>query len=353
MSLLVLPVLCVSLLGTWWLARPGNPLVATAPVDGRSLHERPTPAGGGLAVVVAFLLGDLAFRLRLVDPVVGGGLLPTPDALAGLLLVAAVSWADDHRPLPAARRLLVQFGAGLLATAGGQVVLEVGWPGLGAVPLGILAVPLTVLGVVWAVNLFNFLDGMDGYAGAMGLIGFGGLGFLALRGGADDLALAGLVAAAACLGFLAFNWPPARIFLGDVGSAPLGYLAAVLGLWGMRVGAWPAAVPLLVFAPFWTDATVTLARRVLTGQRFWEPHRSHAYQRLARAGWGHRATTLAGAGWMLASLVLAWAYVALPEASRGRVLLVAALLAAVCLGFAHLRGGLSGGRKGGPTASQG
>jgi UDP-N-acetylmuramyl pentapeptide phosphotransferase/UDP-N-acetylglucosamine-1-phosphate transferase len=146
-----------------------------------------------------------------------------------------------------------------------------------------------------------------------------------LAGDGIFAALAGAVAAAAAV-FLAFNFPPARVFLGDAGSIPLGFLAAALGLLGWREGYWPVWFPVLVFAPFVLDASATLARRVLRGERFWEAHKIHYYQRLVRLGWGHRNTAIAEYGLMAASGGVALWSLGQPAALQWAALAVMAAL---------------------------
>jgi len=288
MILLPPAALLIAALGTAWLARPGNRFAATALPDARSLHERATPSGGGLAVVAALLAADLLLRWVIPTGEPGSALLPHPNLLAALFLVAAISWADDRRPLAPGLRLLVHAGAAFLVTSAD---LTIGG--------GFLLEAASFVLVIWSINLFNFMDGMDGFAGGMAVIGFGALAWLGLAGGGDDFALAALTVAGAFAGFLAWNFPPARIFLGDAGAAPLGLLAAVFSFWGIRDGLFAAPAPLLIFAPFWVDATLTLLRRLLRREKIWQAHCSHAYQRLARAGWGHRKTTLAEYALML------------------------------------------------------
>ncbi|HMV34002.1 MAG TPA: hypothetical protein PKA50_17925, partial [Gemmatimonadales bacterium] len=201
--------------------------------------------------------------------------------------VAAISLADDRTGVRAGYRFLVHLLAAGLAVGSGPGLLA----GALALPAGV-AIPLAVLGLVWMINLYNFMDGMDGFAGGMSLAGFGGLALLALPWGPTGYPLACTVVAAAALGFLGWNFPPARIFLGDVGSAPLGYLAGIGILAGAGLGAFPLPCGLLVFLPFIGDASFTLARRIVAGERFWEPHRTHLYQRLVLAGWSHRRVVL-------------------------------------------------------------
>ncbi|GBE09575.1 putative undecaprenyl-phosphate N-acetylglucosaminyl 1-phosphate transferase [bacterium BMS3Abin12] len=150
-----------------------------------------------------------------------------------------------------------------------------------------------MLFLIWFVNLYNFMDGMDGFAGGMAVFGFGGLAVFGVLGHEPAFAALNAVVAAAAAGFLVYNFPPARIFLGDAGSPLLGYFAGVSSLWGVRLGLFAIWVPVLIFSPFIVDATVTLVRRALRGERVWEAHCSHYYQRLVRLGWGHRRTVLA------------------------------------------------------------
>jgi len=240
----------------------------------RSLHSRQVPRSGGLAIMA----GTLAAFV----------LLPAPMVLAApALALACVSLADDWRGLPIA----VRFFAHALAAAAFI------WLALGTLPWW-MQIVLT-LTVMWMINLYNFMDGSDGLAGGMTVFGFGFLGLAAYLAGDATIALTGFCIAAATLAFLLYNFHPARIFMGDAGSIPLGFMAAALGLLGWQRGLWPLWYPALVFSPFIVDASITLAKRVLRGERFWEAHRSHYYQRLVQMGWGHRRTALAEYALML------------------------------------------------------
>ena len=149
---------------------------------------------------------------------------------------------------------------------------------------------IVVIGIAWLTNLYNFMDGSDGLAGGMTMIGFGAYAAGSALAGQDALATVSLCIAAASAAFLVFNFHPARIFLGDVGSIPLGFLAGALGVQGWRDEAWPLWFPLLVFAPFIADASLTLVRRFARGDRVWQAHRDHYYQRMVRGRFGHRGT---------------------------------------------------------------
>jgi UDP-N-acetylmuramyl pentapeptide phosphotransferase/UDP-N-acetylglucosamine-1-phosphate transferase len=215
----------------------------------------------------------------------GAAALWLPIGLA--LALAGVSFIDDLRGLPTPARLIAHLAAA------GILVWYVMSP-MHPVELALLAI-----GVAWVTNLYNFMDGSDGFAGGMTLIGFAAYAVAAdAAGNASILGLSMAVAGAAAA-FLTLNFHPARIFLGDVGSVPIGFLAGAVGVIGWRDDAWPLWFPLLVFAPFIGDATITLLKRFARGEKVWQAHREHYYQRLVRMGAGHRGTALAGYALML------------------------------------------------------
>ncbi len=257
--------------------------LATDIPNDRSLHIRPTPRIGGWGIVPAALIAIalLAPSLWLV-------------ALCAAWL-AAVSQIDDRRGLPAR----VRFGAHLIAV----LALVIAYPA--SAPWWALAVVAFLM--LWLVNLYNFMDGADGLAGGMALFGFGGYAIAALAGPAPLPALgwASAAVAGAAAGFLLFNRPPARLFLGDAGSITLGFLAGALGYWGWRSGTWPVWFPAFIFAPFIADASVTLLRRLLRGEKFWQAHREHYYQRMVRSGMGHARTALSWYAVMFVGIIFA------------------------------------------------
>ena len=260
----------------------------------RSLHSGVVPRAGGLALVPAVLVGWVW--------------VPSYPVLAAVLAVvlAIASYLDDRRGLPVGLRLGLHLAAAIVFAAGM----------LNEVPLLLLIA--TVLIITWSINLYNFMDGADGLAGGMALFGFSAYSLLAWQQGAAEFAVLNLCIAAAALGFLIFNFPPAKVFLGDAGSVPLGFLAAMFGIVGMAKSLWPWWFPLLVFSPFVVDATITLARRALRRERVWEAHREHFYQRLVRAGWSHRRTAFAEYVLMAAAGASAvWAVSADPSARVG------------------------------------
>ena len=274
-----------------WLLRQGIRMPMDHPNE-RSLHVTPTPRIGGLGIMAGVLVaaGFLAAE---------GLLQPALPVVLAAFVLAAVSVLDDVRGLPVALRFTVHFFAAL----GCLLALGItGW----ALLLGTLA-------VVWMTNLYNFMDGSDGLAGGMAAIGFGTLALAAWLGDAQGLAALCAAIAASALAFLRFNFPPARVFMGDAGSIPLGFLAAALGILGAQQSVWSGGFPLLVFSPFIVDASVTLARRGLRGEKIWRAHRSHYYQRVVLLGASHRQLALAAYGLMLGSAVLAFLLRAFPQ----------------------------------------
>ena len=176
--------------------------------------------------------------------------------------------------------------------------------------------------IVWMINLYNFMDGSDGLAGGMAVIGFGSYGLFAYWAGYENYALINFSIAAAALGFLIHNFSPARIFLGDGGAIPLGFLAIVVGVMGWKESIWPLWFPWLIFSPFIVDATVTLLKRVFRGEKIWQAHRQHYYQSMVQNGFGHRNTALCWYGVMLlAGISAVWA--AQQGSSVQRVTLIA------------------------------
>jgi len=263
----------------------------------RSSHEIPTPRGGGIAVVGASLAGWLALVAA------GAAPLSLLAAIAGAAMLAMVCWLDDLRGLSPA----VRFGAQCAAVALGVVAaLPDGAVFQGWLPAGLDRAAAALLWV-WFVNLYNFMDGIDGIAGSEAAsIGIG-LALFAIAGIGDDPALAATAAiiAAAAIGFLVWNWAPARIFLGDVGSVPLGYLLGFLLLAAAAEGHWAAALILPLY--FLADATITLLRRLLRRERIWQAHREHFYQRAVQAGLSHdavaRRVALANAALIACALI--------------------------------------------------
>ena len=234
----------------------------------RSLHTKLTPRTGGLAIMAGVLISWLFMPINF-----HWMLFP--------LSLMLISLMDDIVHLSVKWRLLMQ----LLASAAFVLVM--------LPPQAWVLVTLMTLLITWMTNLYNFMDGSDGLAGGMGLFGFATYAIAAYLMGDMQLALMSAAVSSACLAFLFFNFNPAKIFMGDSGSIPLGFLAGSIGAYGYFKGLWPMWFPLLVFSPFIIDATVTLLKRQLAGEKIWQAHRSHYYQRLVQLGWGHRNTALA------------------------------------------------------------
>lgn len=272
----------------------------------RSLHSMPVPRSGGIAIVAGVVAAALWLRC-------GCGLMVVPA-----VALALASYLDDRHDLPAAARLIVH-----LIAAGVLLWLILGF--------STVVFPVVLLfAIAWITNLYNFMDGSDGLAGGMAVIGFGAYGMAAWLAGNSDFQLLAWAVAAAAAGFLAFNFPPAKIFMGDVGSIPLGFLAGAFGVAGWQQGLWPLWFPVLVFAPFIVDASVTLLRRILGRERVWQAHRKHYYQRLILSGWSHRKTALSEYALMLACAALALAAREAEALSQAAAVVVAIAACAGC-----------------------
>ena len=268
----------------------------------RSSHAVPTPRGGGWGILL--VLAPVWWAIGV-----------SPWVLAGLAGLAAVSWLDDRHNLAAAPRLLVHGAAvmaGLMALGDEARVFQ-GWlpGGLDHLATGLLW--------LWFINLFNFMDGIDGLAGSEAVSVAGGLALVAATVGDDSGALSpALVLAGAALGFLVWNWHPAKVFMGDVGSIPVGFALGWLLFAAASAGEWPAALLLPLY--FVADASITLARRLLAGKPVLQAHREHFYQQATPPGRSHAAVVRMV---ILANLVL-----------------IALALAAPALGWPVLAGGV-------------
>jgi Fuc2NAc and GlcNAc transferase len=285
----------------------------------RSSHSAPTPRGGGLAIVAAFMSALILLTLT--------GMLQinvTLLLIAGGGAVAATGYLDDRRSLPASVRICVHIIAATLAVfvLGGITQQSLRNMGLHGVWAGAL---LAVMALTWSTNLFNFMDGVDGIAGSEAVfVAAAGAVLNWCYGGNIGLTAAMFVLAAATSGFLIWNWPPARIFMGDVGSGFLGFTLAVLGLAASRNGTTPIEVWAILSGVFLVDSTFTLLRRIVRGDRWFEAHRLHAYQYLARRWRAHMPVTVLAIGINLFWL-FPWALIAAKYPSHARYSIIAAL----------------------------
>jgi UDP-N-acetylmuramyl pentapeptide phosphotransferase/UDP-N-acetylglucosamine-1-phosphate transferase len=270
----------------------------------RSLHQTPVPRTGGIGIHVGVLLAWAMARPNL------------PSSLwIALAVLLAVSFLDDLRGVPTIGRL----AAHLIIAGAVAASLVLG-------DYGVIGVVVAAFALAWMTNLYNFMDGSDGLAGGMAAFGFVFYGIAAWLAGSTAFALLNFSVAAAAAAFLVFNFHPARIFMGDVGSVPLGFLAAAFGIIGWLQRDWSWWFPLLVFSPFIADASMTLMRRLLSRERVWEAHRDHYYQRLVQLGWGHRRTALAEYALMLVCGVVALIALSLPTTGQ-----IIALVMAIAL----------------------
>lgn len=252
----------------------------------RSSHFTPTPRGGGTAIVSTFFIGILGLLWQ--------GLIASNLAIAllgGGFIVAAIGYRDDLKPVPARWRALSHLLAASWAVywLGGFPQLNLGY---GEIHLGWLGSILAVFGIIWLINLYNFMDGIDGIAGSEAA-------FVSLISGVALLLLGQIGLAALCffllaasLGFLSWNWPPAKIFLGDVGSGFLGFIFGVLIIVTAKQPLLPLLFWLTLLSCFIFDATFTLLHRLYRKQAFYLAHRDHIYQRLLQQGWSHKKVTL-------------------------------------------------------------
>jgi UDP-N-acetylmuramyl pentapeptide phosphotransferase/UDP-N-acetylglucosamine-1-phosphate transferase len=276
-----LAVFLLSLGGTRWVLGYLKQRAILDHPNERSSHTIPTPRGGGLAVSTVLIAAWAVLALT------GFGNLPQILILCTAAFGLAVqSWRDDLRPLPASLRLIgqtVAVGVALMSNPNGAAYFGGFLPSwLDTVAAGIVW--------IWFLNLFNFMDGIDGITATETVAICCGV-MLITAGTATGLFPYALVTAAAALGFLWWNWPPARIFLGDVGSIPLGFFLGWI-LLSLAQEGYGAAV-LILPAYYNVDATLTLGRRALRGEQVWQAHKQHAYQRAVQRGWSHQAVVLA------------------------------------------------------------
>ncbi|MDT7041681.1 hypothetical protein [Candidatus Nitronereus thalassa] len=373
-------VFLLAFLFTRGLSSPTSKLCLMDHPNIRSLHENPTPCTGGLAILVCALGGWWSWILlvQLQPTFLSVNRISDPDIRLALILsffvalLTLISYWDRKVGVKPGLRLAIHILAGAALVRGADLFVNaISIPLLGQIwPLGWVAVPLmlliiiwikrlfglnggliegsivliggfviyvlwtgganifpvlslivSILCLVWMSNLFNFMDGMDGLAGGMGIIGFGFLSFIAWTSGHFFITSLAFFIAVSCGGFLVFNLPPARIFMGDVGSVPLGFSAGGLSALGIHQGLFDIWIPLLIFSPFIMDATVTLYCRMLRGEKVWKAHREHFYQRLVLSGWEQRKVLMAEYGLMLGSGMSAVMYGQFGEQLRFVVLL--------------------------------
>ena len=292
----------------------------------RSSHTEPTPRGGGLGMVAAVTVG-LGVHALVLSWQQALALLPVLPAVLG---AALVGWRDDLAGLPPLRKMVWLAAASAFALWHGPLeAVTVPW--VGEVELAWLAVPLSVFWLAGFANAFNFMDGVDGIAAATAAVSGAAFAVAGVRGGVTEVAVLGSLTSAAALGFLPWNFPRARIFMGDVGSLPLGLLLAATALSAARHGAMAFPASVLLLGPFVFDTAFTLARRAARGARIGEAHREHLYQRLSRLCGSHPPVTLTYALFSVVTGSLAVLYGNLGELGQGLSLV---LPLGAMLGFA-------------------
>jgi UDP-GlcNAc:undecaprenyl-phosphate GlcNAc-1-phosphate transferase len=294
--------------------------------DERKAHARPTPKGGGVGPVLAFVLGMLVlYHLIPLSPAAETryvGVILAAVAIAGIALL------DDVKDFRFVVKLAAQALAALVAVASGLVLARISVPGVGPLDLGLFGVALTLFWLVGCTNAVNFMDGMDGLVGGVTVIACAALAGIAAIEGAWFIFAAAVFLLAGFLGFLPWNLPPARIFMGDVGSQFAGFMLAVLGVAAAGIGEDQVSfliVPLLLFGLLF-DAAFTLLRRAWAGERVSAPHRSHLYQMASRAGMPVRVVSGAHAGFALFHAGLAFLFLTLTPEQKPWIVLPALLV---------------------------
>jgi Fuc2NAc and GlcNAc transferase len=290
----------------------------------RSSHSVPTPRGGGLAVALVLFtvcFAPLAGVQYEANELIG--------FLGGAAVVAAIGWLDDHYQIAAWIRLAIQCVAVFwaLTWVNGFPLISIG---VAQFELGWLGTAGAALAIVWLINLYNFMDGIDGIAATQGCCAATMGAILLLNAGAQFWALTSAVLAGACAGFLIWNWAPARIFLGDVGSYTIGFGLAMLAIMGEKSAGLPALIWVVLLALFIVDASATLLKRILTGQQWYSAHRSHSYQRLVQLGWSHSRVVLVVAA---INIVIIWPLAWLAAERLASLLTVLAVTTVIMLGL--------------------
>ncbi len=320
---LTLIALCLSYCGVALLRRWAERRQILDVPNERSSHTRPTPHGGGLAIVVITLTGWLIYSWLWAHT------WPPLPYVIGALLVAGISWLDDLRTVPTLVRFAVHGIAAVLA------IISFDYWHLTSVPLfhqwnlDWVGLPLTFLWIVGLTNAYNFMDGIDGIAGAQAVVVGLGWAVLGWLSGQPHVSVMGLLLCGTSSGFLLHNWPPARIFMGDVGSAFLGYTFAVLPLMAAhapRADARLAIIGALLLWPFIFDSAFTFMRRALRGENVFAAHRSHLYQRLVIASCTHLFVTILYTGLALIGVILALVWLKGITGSRAAIIILLPVL---------------------------
>ncbi len=275
--------------------------------DLRKLHSSPIPKGGGVGIVAAFVVGVVVLPFAV-----------PPGVIEGAAAVALVSFADDLWDWPATAKLAAQIFAASLAVGSGLYIQVFHLPWLGSIDVGLWGMAVTLLWLVFATNAVNFMDGMNGLAAGTALIASLFLALIAASQGGWFAYAAAMLLAAGLLGFLPFNFPRARIFMGDVGSQFCGFMLAVLGVAAARFDAVEMSfliVPMLLAGLLW-DVAFTLVRRVIAGENLARAHRGHLYQLAQRSGVDARAVAMLHWGFATVGGAAALGFIAAPSSVK-------------------------------------
>lgn len=261
----------------------------------RRSHSTPTPRGGGIGIVVASI-----FACALVG--IGGSVVTTAQVIAAIVIVATAGWIDDHRGLGARWRLLAHFVAATLLLIPLFASLHAANAGITAATLGVLFA-IAAVACAWSINLHNFMDGINGLLALQAIFVFCAIAVCEVHVSGTPRTTLLLLWVAAVAGFVPFNFPRARIFMGDVGSGVLGLLVAAAVVWQMAAHDAAALTGIIACSAFVTDATCTLLSRMARGRRWYSAHHEHLFQWLARSGFSHKAVVAMYMGWNLCVVV--------------------------------------------------
>jgi UDP-N-acetylmuramyl pentapeptide phosphotransferase/UDP-N-acetylglucosamine-1-phosphate transferase len=271
----------------------------------RSSHTRPIPRGGGIAIVLLTLTGLFIYAWRKPE----WAIFSMSAFVIGGFLISAVGWLDDVRSLSVKIRLSAHSLGAVLVIIGFGYWHTIDFPFLGQISLGWIGLPVTFLWIVGLTNAYNFMDGIDGIAGGQAAVAGLGWGVLGWLSNQPTIGILGFLLAGSSLGFLGHNWPPARIFMGDVGSAFLGYTLAVLPVIASKNDSHLALPGALFVWPFLFDTVFTFFRRLRDRENVFEAHRSHLYQRLVVIGYSHRFVSILFVGLALIGVFLSLIWV--------------------------------------------
>jgi len=277
----VLLVFSLSVAITFLLIKMPAKFSAVDTPNERSLHESPTPRTGGVAMLLSVIIISFIFSYN-------QNLNISPNIIIAGAMIIVISLLDDFRPVKSIVRFVIHIIAAVIVVRAGFMIEYINMPWGEVNVLPVLASVLTIVFIVWMTNLYNFMDGMDGLAAGMSIFGFLTFAVIGYLENQLGFSLISLIMAASSMGFLVWNFPPAKIFMGDLGSAVYGYIVAVFVIYAHINNMIPVQISIILFSPFIFDATATLICRVYNREKFWQAHNTHFYQRLVLSGLGHK-----------------------------------------------------------------